>query len=436
MKSLFVKLYRKIEEIAYNIHLFIYVFLKAKVHRYFLILLVLILISAALFVLIEAEHFYEVSQRLDEESIKGGLIKVIFWTIITILSHHYYDMFTLSLAGRILVILMIFFSMITVSIFIANVASALTSRKMMENRGIIEITKLKDHYLICGWRKVMGKFLETIIRNNPAIPLKKYVILANIEPNEIELFRQNHHHFKDIPIIRGDHYNENILSKLNVERAKKVLILADETGKDPYIGIDSLTVLTAITIRSISKTVQVTAELTDMSFEKYLRTAYVDEIIYKNEYGHSLLASSLQQVGLTKVINDLLITHQTGLLKTMQIPSVFYEKRFVELKNNLEKDGDNLIIGLIENVGNLVLRKREAVRVAQKTADVSLLVRNLKSAKSIESCLSHLLPEDDYIIPYNSMAIVVERQKNPDNIMTLQTELGIRDSDLADYSLN
>lgn len=410
MKHFINKLLHNIEDMFHNIHLFIYVFIKAKVHRYFLIMLLLMVISAIIFMIIEAEQIRSLAAEIDEEGLTGGMVSVFFWSIITILSHHYYSMFTLSMGSRILVILMIFFSMITVSMFIGNVASALTSKKMMENRGLIEISKLKDHYIICGWKKGMGKFIETIIANNPSIPLKRIAVLANIETSDIELFRQNYPLLKDVIVIRGSHYNENLLKKINARKAKKVLILADETGRSSNVGIDSLTVLAAMTVREINKYIPITAELTDIRFEKYLKTAHIDEIIYNNEYSMSLIAGSIIQVGLTKVINDLLVKHNTGSLQTLPIPADLFEKSFVELKNHFKQSKDALVVGLIENAGNLLERKQEAIRSAQKTADVSLLVKNLKTAKQVENNLTHFLPGNDYTIPHNSLAIVIQKE--------------------------
>lgn len=63
----------------------------------------------------------------------------------------------------------------------------------------------------------------------------------------------------------------------------------------------------------------------------------------------------------------------------------------------------------VEDVGNLLERKKEAIRTAQKTADVTILINNLKYAKNIENNRSNLLPQDDYIIPGNSMAVVMKK---------------------------
>lgn len=212
-------------------------------------------------------------------------------------------------------------------------------------------------------------------------------------------------------IIRGDHYNETLLKKVNINYAKKVLILSDQSLSDSGVGVDSLTVLTAMTIRSISLNVSITAELTDIKFEKYLHNAHVDEIIYTNEYSNSLLATSLHQVGLTKIINDLLIKHQTAHMTTEYIPVQYHLKKYKELKEFYQSRDGTLVIGLLENVGNLNERKQEAIRTAQKTADVTLLINNLKNAKNIENNQSHLLPDDDYAIPANSLAILIKKNE-------------------------
>lgn len=399
----------RIEDILSRVNLFLYIFRKERVHHYFLILVFLMFLSAIAFFAVEAEFVIEATESIGEDSIGNRILAMLYWSIVTISTTGYGDIIPNTQTGRALVIVMLFFSIGAVSLFTANLASALTNKKLLESRGIMEIAKLKNHFVICGWKNNMGKFLEELTEANPSVPLNKITIIANIEPDEIELFRQNFPQYKQIVIVRGDHYNETLLRKTNIGVAKKVLVLSDETSTDSSVGIDSVTVLTAMTVRSISMNVSITAELTDVKFEKHFRNAYVDEIIYKNEYSVSLMANSLQQVGLTKIINDLLINHQTATLLTKHIPEKYYGKEFKVLKSFYSQNEGLLLIGLLENVGNLLERKKEAIRSAQKTADVSLLVSNLKTAKGIENNRSNLLPANNYIIPHNSLAIVIEK---------------------------
>ncbi len=401
----------KISDWSNRIRVFLFIFREEKVHRYFLILILLMVLSAVIFMTAEAENITKYIESTNNEvNLISKAVAVFYWSVITVSTTGYGDILPETNTGRVLVILMLFLSIVTVSLFTANLASALTSKKLLEGRGIMSITQLRDHFVICGWKERMGKFIEEIVNNNPGINIKKLTVIANIEPNKIELFRQNYSQFQDITIIRGDQYNENLLRKARIDTAAKVLILSDESNTDSVVGVDSLAVLTAMTVRAISVNVAISAELTDIKFEKYLHAAYVDEIIYTNEYSSALLSYSLQQVGLTKVVNDMLIQHHSAYLRTEKIPQEYYNKEYKALKNYFAEE-NILVIGLLENIGNLVERKKEAIRTAQKTADVNVLVSNLKAAKKIENNQSHLIPQDDYIVPTNSLAIVISKKR-------------------------
>lgn len=266
-----------------------------------------------------------------------------------------------------------------------------------------------ENFVICGWKARMGKFIEEVLKNNHPLKARNITILANVNSDMTELFRQEHTDFEDITIIRGVQYNETLLRKIRIGEACKALVLADESNPDSSVGVDSLTVLTAMTIRSISINIPIIAELIDIKFEKYLKAASVDEIIYTSEYSDALLANSLQQIGLTKAINDLLVKHQTGILTTVPVPNHLAGANFKDVKDYFLKTEKSLAIGLLENVGNLLERKKEAIRTAQKTASIKSLIDNLKVAKSIENNRSHLLPDEEYIVPDNSMAILITK---------------------------
>ena len=66
-----------------------------------------------------------------------------------------------------------------------------------------------------------------------------------------------------------------------------------------------------------------------------------------------------------------------------------------------------LLIGLLENTGRARSIKREALREAQKTANMSTLVENLRRVKELQPNRPHLSPPDDYLVPPHALAIVI-----------------------------
>ncbi len=411
MKRIIEKFIDYITNLKNELKVFYYLFKKENVFRYFLIIFFLMIISGILFIFLEYDQLIAANGN-NNLSFFNKIITAMYWAIVTIATCGYGDITPSTPAGRILVIIVLYLSVAAVSLFTANLASALTTKKMMERRGIMNLGELKDHFIICGWKNSMNQILSEILFHNPKLNLKKIIIIANVEPDTIELFYQQYPEFQQIIILRGEHYNETLLKKANIQKANKVLILADESTPSSPTEVDSKSVMTAMTIYSISNNIKVSAELLDIKFEKYLKSAHVEEIIYTNEYNKVLIANSFTQIGITKIINNLLNANMPGYIATEKIPHSYVGKCFSDLRNYFKDHKNSILIGLLENVGGYIQRKKEAIREAQKTADVKKLINNLKAAKNMENNLPNINPDDSYIIPFNSMAVLIEREKN------------------------
>ena len=66
-----------------------------------------------------------------------------------------------------------------------------------------------------------------------------------------------------------------------------------------------------------------------------------------------------------------------------------------------------VLIGLLENVGSYHERKQEALSEAQKTADISLLVKNLAEVKQLQGNKPTINPPDTHPIDKHALAILI-----------------------------
>jgi voltage-gated potassium channel len=405
------KVYDFFSKILSDLKIFYDLFKKENVFKYFFVILLLTIIAAVLFLFMEQDRIIA-SIPVKDPNFADKLIASFYWAVVTIATLGYGDIVPATPFGRIMVSIYIYLSVATMALFTANLASVLTTKKIMEKRGIMDLSNFNDHFIICGWKISMNKILSEIFSNNPKIDLNKIIIIANVEADAIELFKQQYPEYDRINIIRGEHYNETLLRKANILKARKVMLIADESNPSSSpTEADSKTIMAAMTIRTISMNIKICAELMDVKFEKYLQSVHVDDIIFTNEYSKVLIANSITGVGITKVINDLLNVNSPSFITTQEIPKQFINRKYIELKDHLKKI-DLMLIGLLENVGGYVERKNESIREAQKTADVSRLIDNLKVAKKLENNLPKISPDDDYVIPKNSMAILIGRKKD------------------------
>ena len=72
-----------------------------------------------------------------------------------------------------------------------------------------------------------------------------------------------------------------------------------------------------------------------------------------------------------------------------------------------------LAIGLIENTGHAIAIKREALRAAQMTEDVSQLLDNLRAVQAIIPNRPVLNPPADYAVPAHALAVVLGGEARP-----------------------
>jgi voltage-gated potassium channel len=330
----------------------------------------------------------------------------IWWAFVTSTTVGYGDYYPVSFAGRISGILLMFFGVSLVGVVTGNIASILVEKQLKEEKGLKSV-KMKNHFIICGWKRDMGKVLKDIISKNKEFIPQEIVIVNTANPEEIEMLRSEPA-LSGISYINGDYVDESVLNKANLKHAKKVLVLADRLVLGSVQEVDSRTVMTIITVKSISKTIYAAAEILDTKFERYLISANCDEVILTSDYSRSLIANASTGSGISHVINELLNANTPVELNTVIPPKELIGKKYSDLTEYYTKQESTILIGILENTGNFHARKMEAIEQAQKTPDISMLVDSLKTVKTMTANKPVINPSPDYIIGKHSKAIIIE----------------------------
>jgi len=172
--------------------------------------------------------------------------------------------------------------------------------------------------------------------------------------------------------------------------------------------VDSRTVMAVITIKSISKSVYTCAEILNEKFKRYLQISNCDEIILPTEYNKSIIANASAGSGISQVISELIDVRAKAGVAACEIPERFIGKSYQELFDYFMEQNRSILIGILENTGNFYSRKKEAIREAQKTPDISKLVDNLKEVKVLVHNAPVINPGPDYPIAHHTRAIIIE----------------------------
>ncbi len=338
-----------------------------------------------------------------------SLKDAVWWAFVTSTTVGYGDYYPKSNAGRLTGILLMFFGVSLVGVITGNIASALIEQQLKEGRGLKELN-LKNHFIICGWKRDMAEVLNSIMEKNRDFLPSEFVLINTADPEDVQNLKSDSR-FAHINFIRGDYIDERVLSRANLKHAARVIVFADRLVQGSVQEVDSRTVMTIITIKSISKTVYTCAEILDEKFERYLRFSNCDEIILSTEFNRSILANASAGSGISQVISELLNVNADVSIITQDIPGKFIGRAYGELYDYYMGRNRTILIGILENTGNFFTRKNEAIRDAQKTPDISKLVDNLKVVKQLMANLPVINPATDYVINRYSRAIIIEGRK-------------------------
>jgi len=330
----------------------------------------------------------------------------IWWTFVTSTTVGYGDYYPVTTVGRFIGVLLMFFGISLVGIITGNFASILVDRQLKGDKGLMGV-RVKDHFIICGWKRSMSDVLHGILDKNRDFSSSDIVLINDANQALIGNLKSDSR-LSRLNFVSGDFIDEKVLKRANLKKAKKVLILADSLVDGSVQEVDSRTVMGIITVKSISKSVYTAVELLDPKFERHLRMANCDEIILSEEYNRALIANASTGNGISHVISELLNVNAKNTINTIPISSSLYGKKYEDLMNSKNINPESILIGLLENTGNFFVRKQDAIKAAQKTPDISTLVDNLKSVKNLSANEPIINPPLDYIIKEYSRAIIIE----------------------------
>ena len=335
-----------------------------------------------------------------------SLWDAIWWTLVTAATVGYGDKVPLTTGGRFVAILVMLFGIGLLGMVTGRIASWLVEWKIKEGSGLADQKKVKKHFVICGWKNEMVSVLEDILRVNPDLSDEDIVVVSMVEPAQVENLRSRPS-LHNIRFVRGDYVEESVLLRANIKQAAKVLVLADNSTQASDQEVDARTVMSVLTIKTISKDIYTCVELIDAKFKRYLENVHCDEIILSREYNRILLANATAASGIAHIIQDLLDVEGNRLV-TKSFPAQFVGDTFANLSTYFMEAESTILIGILENTGNIFQRKREALQEAQKTPDISRLVSNLQSVKELRGNLPVFNPGPDYEIKSYSRAILIQ----------------------------
>ena len=118
----------------------------------------------AVFVLFTLSAVLLLVFEMSENEMFSGFLDSFWWAIITFSTTGYGDKVPITPGGRIVAIISIFLGMGIIGALSGTMASIFVDRNTQARRGLMELRRIKDHIVICGWKDHMMEILRGIIK--------------------------------------------------------------------------------------------------------------------------------------------------------------------------------------------------------------------------------------------------------------------------------
>ncbi len=332
----------------------------------------------------------------------------IWWAVVTICTVGYGDKFPVSDAGKIVALGLMIAGIGLLSLVTATIASVFVAQKIKEGKGL-ETIKERNHIVVCGWNRHTEDVISWLNsfgeKENPSI-----ILVNELPVDEVDILKTKYENY-NIRFIRGNHANENVLQRANIQKAKFVVLMADSSGVHTRDRIDERTILAALTIKSMVPKIRIVAELLDNNNRQYLKRANVDEIIIMEDYMGALLASAVTQPGLPRVFSSIFSLEDRNKLQRVAIPGQFVGNSFKDLSDFFREKRNSILIGL--------LREKKSVKLEDMLSDDTSVIETFIREKIRESKKDLLYeqdqikvivnPDDSEIISVHDFAVILSR---------------------------
>jgi voltage-gated potassium channel len=228
----------------------------------------------------------------------------LWYSIVTMTTVGYGDLFPKTTAGRMLVgVPLMFLGIGLLGYALTVIAAALITAKDKELKGMSSF-ELNGHLVIFnfpGLAKIDRVLAE--LGNDPAFGRETKVVLIDEELEELppELVARGVH------FVRGNPSRDTTLARAGIDRARHAVVLNKRPG-DPYA--DTLNVTIALAIEARNHKINSVVECFDPATEELLRKAGCDRIVCTSRFDAYFVSQELLNPGVQEVMDELLSSVQ------------------------------------------------------------------------------------------------------------------------------
>lgn len=286
--------------------------------------------------------------------------------------------------------------------------SILSNFKAKAKSNIFPSHPEKLKLMFCGWRDLLPEMIDFILSESEEhqISWEQITIVADTSVQQRDIFNE---HFKENPkvkLVQGDFTNRQTLIHAGIKKMNRVIVLAELDSNRSFQEIDARSVLTAMALGELNKYAYKVVEILDHKYEKTLQYSEIEEIIPADYFSRTLLAIGFHGKGVSNIFHTM-VNMNNSCFKLIKIDDRYTGSSFSSFLSKIHTP-QQMVLGLIEETGNIFVRKSHAIHKAQFEPAIKNSVSELKKVKDISANKVVLAPLGTYEIKSNSRLILIE----------------------------
>ncbi|MGF7057068.1 voltage-gated potassium channel [Brassicibacter mesophilus] len=247
----------------------------------------------------------------------------------------YGDIYPVTKVGRLIAISVMLIGIGIFGFITASVASILVERNLKKGMGLLDVN-FKEHIVIIGWNYRAKSIIEELLNED-----------TNLQITLIDHFEHNPYNNKNVSYIKGDAWEDKVLSRANIKDAKVALVLADKNLENQEL-IDAKSVLICLAIDRMNPHIFLVAEVMSPANKVHFERANVSDIIISNQIESKVLVRSILYKGVNLAFKELITNSYGNELYQISIDKKNIGKTYGEIVNEfLQKNVT--IIGFLRN---------------------------------------------------------------------------------------
>ena len=258
----------------------------------------------------------------------------LWWAIVTLTTVGFGDISPVSLGGRVIGVVLMFFGIGVLGTFTATIASVFVDQRQRKDRGMGDCD-LEGHIILCGWNYRTQEILKDL-RADSRSAARPVALVADVETNPAS---DDDH----LCFVRGKG-TESDLKRAGIKRAKTVVLVGDRSHD--YQARDAKAVLAVLTARALNSSAYVIVELAGEENLRHCEQAGANEIIVGADLCSRVISTATLDHGISKVLHELLSAQKGHDLKTHPVPEGYGGRKFIEVFSELKRNRNMIALAI------------------------------------------------------------------------------------------